>query len=77
MASGSPVWSPLTDQQLFELQVLMQLACGRSHGALSKRRQQWFCWLGRVLKAEADLRGLPSPTAPFHAAQVSPPPLSL
>jgi hypothetical protein len=53
----------LSDQQLWNAQVLASLACGRAHSSLTRRREQYFCFLERVLKVEADLRGLPSPTS--------------
>jgi hypothetical protein len=74
MAEVDPL-STLTDQQVQVLQVALALACGRSHGTLSHRRQQWFCFLARSLKLEADLRGLPAVEPPYHVSQV--PPFSL
>jgi hypothetical protein len=51
----------LSDEQLFNAQLLLNLACGRAHSAVTRKRQQYFCYLARVLKVEADLRGVPSP----------------
>jgi hypothetical protein len=60
----------LTDDELHDLQLALQLGCGRSKQMLAKTRRQWYCFLFQVLKVEADLRGLPSPTAPFHSSQL-------
>jgi hypothetical protein len=64
----------LTDHELLNAYLALQLACGRSHQTLSRRRQQWFCFLGRTLKVEIDLRGLPTPVAPYHAGDLPPGP---
>ena len=66
-----PVTS-FTDAQLFNAQLALQLACGRAHGAGRKKRNQWYCFLFDALKIEADLRGVPSPAAPFHTGDLPP-----
>ena len=53
--------SDLSDAQLWNAQLLASLACGRAHSSITRKREQFFCFLQRVLKVEADLRGLPSP----------------
>lgn len=62
----------ITDTQLYNLQLALQLQCGRSHSTQRRRRQAWFCFLSRVLQVEADLRGVPVPAAPFHAGDLPP-----
>ena len=66
----------LTDDQLWNTQLLLQLACGRNHGITRRKRDQYFCFLFRALKVESDLRGLPAPAAPFHTGDLrsTPPP---
>jgi hypothetical protein len=51
----------LTDEQLWNLQVLLNLGCGRAKSSITRRREQYYCFLGRVIKVEADLRGVPQP----------------
>jgi len=51
----------LTNEQLFNAQLLLQLGCGRAKSSITRKREQYYCFLARVLKVEADLRGLPSP----------------
>ena len=53
--------SGLTDEQLWNAQLLLTLACTRAKSSITRHREQYFCYLGRVLKAEADLRGVPQP----------------
>jgi predicted cobalt transporter CbtA len=60
----------LTDQQLWNAQLLLSLACGRAHSSITRKREQYFCFLQRVLKVEADLRGVPQPTASDRTAQL-------
>ena len=67
--------STFTNEQLYNGMLALQLACGRSHGAQRKNKQQWFCFLFQALLAEANQRGAPHPSAPFHAGDL--PPFSL
>jgi hypothetical protein len=71
-SSSSSPFDLISDTQLEQLMLMLQLGCGRSKQTMSKKRQLWFCFLFRVLAVEADLRGLPTPTAPFHAGDVKP-----
>lgn len=64
--------STLTDLQLQQAQLALQLACGRSHGALAHRRQGWYCFLGRVLDIERQARGLPAPPPTAHVSELQP-----
>jgi len=71
----SPVGlSEITNEQLEGAMLALSLACGKSHQSLTHKRQQWFCFLFRTLKVEADLRGLPAPAAPFQASHLGPGP---
>jgi competence protein ComGF len=62
----------MTDGQLYNVMLALQLSCNRSHGTARRRRQEWYCFAYRVLKVEADLRGVPVPTAPFHSSSLPP-----
>lgn len=63
--------SGLTDEQLWNAQLLLALACTRGHSAITRKREEYFCYLGRVLKVEADLRGVPQPDASARTAQLN------
>jgi hypothetical protein len=60
----------LTNDQLFNGQVLLTMRCTRNKATERNRRREYFCYLGRVLKVEADLRGLPSPPATATTADL-------
>lgn len=62
--------SGLTDEQLWNAQLLLILACNRAKSSITRKREQYFCYLGRVLKVEADLRGVPQPTSDDRTAQL-------
>ena len=62
--------SLLTDHQLWNLQLLLSLGCGRAHSSITRKREQYFCFLSRVIKVEADLRGVPQPSASDRIAQL-------
>lgn len=47
------------DLELRNAQLLLEIACTRGKSSITRKREQYFCYLGRVLKVEADLRGLP------------------
>jgi len=64
----------LTDVQLWNSQVVLELACGRQTSSLRKKRRQYLCLLRQNLKLEADLRGLPSPTPPHSTSELKPDP---
>jgi len=59
--------SLLDDEELWNTQLMLALACARSHSSLTRKRRQFFCLLQQVLKVESDLRGVPAPSAPYHA----------
>jgi len=56
----------LTNDELWNSQLLLLLTCGRSHSPLRQKRRAYLCSLATLLKNEADHRGLPSPSAPYH-----------
>lgn len=60
----------LTDQQLWNTQLLLDLVCTRFKSGTTRQRRQYFCYLARVLKVEADLRGLPSPSSDSRLADL-------
>jgi hypothetical protein len=70
-------FSGVTNEQLLNMQVAMILACGRSKPVLARRRQQWFCFLNRVLQIEANNRGIASIAPPVHAGDLPPGPQAL
>lgn len=65
-------FSAYTDKQLWNAQLALALACGRSHQTTRKKRNQWYCFLFQSLVVESDLRGLPHPQPPFHAGDLEP-----
>ena len=65
MSTPANPLSDLTDTELWNIQVLMSLVCGRNHSSLTKKRRQYACRLAQPLKVEADLRGLSSPQPPY------------
>jgi hypothetical protein len=59
--------SVLSDVELFDTQVMLALACGKARTVLKKKNREKLCFLFTVLVLEANNRGKPSPTPPFHA----------
>jgi len=66
---GVPPLATLSDDQLWNAQLILALGCGRAKNTLKGKQREVLCFLANVLKVEADLRGLPSPVAPYHASQ--------
>lgn len=60
----------LTDAQLSNIMLALQLACGRSKSSVARHRRDWFCFAFESFKVEADLRGLPAPTPPYHVGDL-------
>ena len=57
----------LTDTEIWNLQLALNLSCGRAKSPLTAKRRKVLCTLaGQMLDYSAS-RGLPSPTAPYHA----------
>jgi hypothetical protein len=65
LASSENPLAGLTDTELWNSQLALELACGRNRSSLTKKRRQWFCLLAQNLKVEADLRGVESPAPPY------------
>lgn len=59
--------STLTDEQLFNSQLSLVLACGRSHSSLKQKHRQYFCILFETLKIESNNRGKSAPQWPYKA----------
>ena len=64
--SGNPL-ELLDDNQLYQTQLALDLACGRAKSVLRRKHRVTLCFLGTALGAEADRRGKSSPTPPFSA----------
>jgi hypothetical protein len=56
----------LTNDELWNIQLLLELNCGRSKSVLRKNRREIICSFTDILKQEADHRSQLSPTAPYH-----------
>ena len=67
----------VTNQDLVSGSIALQLACGRTHGVLVKKRSGWFCFINKVLIAEAANRGLPIPLGPHHISALGKGPQAL
>jgi hypothetical protein len=65
-----PTPSDLTDAQLENVMLALQLACGRAKFPLDSKRRQWYCFSFQVFKTEADLRGLPTPPVGGHVGDL-------
>jgi hypothetical protein len=66
------VIAALTDTELFDVQLAVALACGRSRSALApQHRRQHYCFLFETLKLESDYRGVPAPTSPYRPGDFS------
>jgi hypothetical protein len=67
LTTPSDPLSLLSDQQLFDTQLSVALACGRAKGSLRDKHRTRFCFLLSVLTVEAQKRGRPSPQPPYSA----------
>src|SRR5215471_17827933 len=65
LSSDNPL-SVLSDNQLWNIQLLNALQCGRSKSPLRAKRRAELCSFGLVLQQEATNRGKASPTPPYH-----------
>jgi hypothetical protein len=72
MAPSEGPLATIGDTDLQHMLLALQLACGRAHGVVAHRRQGWFCFLFRVLRVEADLRGLPPASPHAHLGDLPP-----
>lgn len=60
-SSNRLVPSELSEQELWNGQIVLQRACGRAQGGRRETRRKYFCLAGQILNTEAVLRGLPTP----------------
>jgi len=63
-------FASLSDDELWNGQVLLALACSRSKSIFKKNRKQMYCLGFNVYELEHANRGLTPPAAPFHVAQL-------
>jgi hypothetical protein len=57
----------LTDQELYDSQLMLALACGRNKAVTHNKHRTKACALFDVLALEAGNRGRPSPQWPYRA----------
>jgi hypothetical protein len=67
----------VTDEELQLGSIALQLACGKTHGVLVRRRAAWFCFLNKALITEAANRGIEIPLGPHHVSVLSKGPQAL
>jgi hypothetical protein len=60
----------LTDDQLWNNQLLLQISCNRVQYAPAKKRVDNLCALGNALKAEAVRRNVQQPGIPFNLSKL-------
>lgn len=60
-------WGGVSDSDLWNTQLALALACGRSHSSLKKKHRQWLCDLFRALAAESERRDREPPHPPYVA----------
>lgn len=65
--------STLSNADLWNSQLALLIACGRSHSSLKGKHKQYFCGLAQVLKIESIQRGKAFPTTPISADAKLPP----
>ena len=71
VALSNPL-SALSDDLLWNSQLYLLIICNRNKFPPQHKRTKVLCELGKALEVEADLRGLPSPKAPYHIADDQP-----
>lgn len=59
--------SALSDEQLFEAQLTLYLACARTKSVLRTKHRTRICGLAQILNVEALNRGTPNPSPPYSA----------
>lgn len=57
----------LSDNDLFNAQIVLELACGRNRAVTKDKHRQHLCYLSELLAIEAAHRGKPVPTPPYKA----------
>jgi hypothetical protein len=68
-----PIPNPLaqlTDDQLWNNQLLLQISCNRVQYAPAKKRVDNLCALGKALKDEAVRRNVQQPSIPFNLSKL-------
>lgn len=65
MPSGSNPLSQLSDEEVFNSQLALALACGRAHAAIKGRQKTRLCTLQGLLAIEAMNRGTPICLPPY------------
>jgi hypothetical protein len=70
MSGSSGPLAALSDADLADSLLALELACGKAHGVLVEKRRGWFCLLFTTLKVERDLRGLPARTGTLHVGDL-------
>lgn len=71
-----PIPNPLaqlTDNQLWNNQLLLQISCNRVQYTPAKKRVDNLCALGQALKAEAVRRNVEQPSIPFNLSKLRQP----
>lgn len=56
----------LTDEDLYDSQLALYLACGKAGGVLKVKHRKHLCYLGSLLDVEAEKRSKPNPPFPWH-----------
>ncbi len=69
MSVGENPLQALTDDQLWNSQLMLVLVCAKSKSTLRKKHRVVLCNLLDPLTIEANNRGVISPAAPYHASQ--------
>lgn len=62
--------STLTDEQLWNLQLLAAIQCGHGNYAIKQKVARNICALANVLHLEANLRGVPQPQPPYSLGRL-------
>lgn len=62
----------LTNDELWNCQLWVAVLCTRKPFATRKDRTAALCAVGHAFQLEATARGLSSPSAPYHVAQLKP-----
>lgn len=58
--------SALSDEEVKDLYVSLQLICSRNHAVLKSKRRGFLCNLTNMLTYENTKRGQSNPVAPYH-----------
>lgn len=77
MLSVADPFASISDDDLQTASIALQLACGKTHGVLVKKRAGWYCFVNKVLIVEAANRGIPIPVGPHHVSALGKGPQAL